>query len=168
MKSILVLAGFLMISLSSLANTQEQEQEIVAAGIFDGTNSSALIYKGCRLEIFRGDDGILNVAAVRDSGNAYNLWVRDGSDFRLDTKTNLKSLGRQLRLTSTDAGGTKIYDARTQMNDARNYHDYGTLDVVTNAEGLPTSFTFVYARSNQGAAPYKTVNTVTCGNLVAR
>lgn len=167
MKSILALAGLMVIGFSSFAQ-EHQEQEIVAAGIFDGTNSSALIFKECRLEVFRGDDGVLNVAAVRDRGNAYNLWVRDGSDFRLDTKTNIKTLGRQLRLTSKDAGGTKIYDARTQMNDARSYPDYGTLDVVTNAEGIPTSFTFVYARSHQGAAPYKTANTITCVNLVAR
>lgn len=145
-----------------------QAQEIVREGIYDGRNRSALIFKDCSLEIFRGEDGILNVAGVRDEGNSYNLWSRDGSDFRLDTRSGIKTLGRQLRLSMTDAGGTKIYDSRTDKNDAQAYHDYGTLDVVTNSAGVPTLYKFVHGRSNNGAAPYRTVGIIQCDNLQAR
>ncbi len=152
----------------SLAALSAGAQEIVREGIFDGRNSSALIYKECRVEIYRGEDGVLNVAAVRDSSNAYNLWVRDGGDFRLDTKTGIKTLGRQLRFDVKDAAGVSIYDSRTTKLDRRSYNDYGTLDVVTDAEGVPTEFNFVFGRSKDGSAPYRTANTITCKHLQPR
>lgn len=145
-----------------------QAQEIVNSGIYEGRNEAALIFKDCRLEIFRNSNGTLNLAAVRDSSNAYNLWVRDGGDFKLDQRSGVKVLGRQLRFTNKDAGGTSIYDARTDKNDSRAYNDYGTLDVVTNSSGNPTSFKFVYAQSKDGAAPYKPANTVQCQDLRLR
>lgn len=162
------LLRFILLTFPLLTAIPSSADEIVLEGLYDGRNESALIYKKCGLQVFRTDDGMLNVAAVHDSANVYNMWVRDGGDFKLDQRSGVKVLGRQMRFDVRDASRTSIHHSRTDKNDLRPYPDYGTLEVLTDTEGRPLLFKFVYAKSTNGAAPYKPVNTIQCRDLQAR
>ena len=145
----------------ALAGFAAHGNEIVEAGRYVGTKSAVIFNRECRLEIYRDDEGMLNVAGVRDSGHAYNLWSRDGLDFKTNPQSGAKSYERSLRLSMVDAGGTRIYDSRTDKNDGRAYNDHGVLEVVTTAEGVPTEYTFRYTSSTERA------NVIQCKDLRA-
>lgn len=156
MKKAMLIFGLILAGLSA------QAQEIVEAGIYEGKISAIRWDRDCRLELFRGEDGVLNIAGVRDSGNAYNLWSRDGSDFKLDSKTGAKVYTRSLRLSMVDAGGIRTYDSRTTTADARAYNDTGVLEVTTDAKGVATSYVFRFT------SPTEKANIIQCNDLRVR
>jgi hypothetical protein len=123
-------------------------QEIVHEGIYDGKVANSGFSKDCRLELTRGEDGLLTMAGVREESMAYNLWAQDGSDFKLENKSGLKVLERSLRLDLAEASRLKIYESRTSKKDRRSYSEHGTLQIKTDLEGKAQEFLFVFTGVN--------------------